>query len=223
VETARELSRRFSEPHPRPFYDRPAEPLARALLGAFLLRKRPSGWSAARLVETEAYSSGDPASHAFRGPTERNRSMFGLPGTLYVYRIHQVHCANAVGRRGEAVLLRAAEPRTPDLGNVSGPGRLCRAFGITREDDGRDLTADGELRIVPGPAPREPIVALPRVGISRATEVLARFALAGNRWVSAPRPPAPGAEAPLGSPPGPGLGRRPTPPAPRPRRSSGPA
>jgi DNA-3-methyladenine glycosylase len=223
VEDRTTFARRFRDPFPRAFYDRPAPALARALLGAILLRRRGTGGSAARLVETEAYSADDPASHAFRGPTERNRSMFGMPGTLYVYRIHQVHCANAVGRRGEAVLLRAAEPHTPDLGNTSGPGRLCRAFGILHEDDGRDLTADGEIRIVPGPAPREPIVALPRVGISRATEVLARFALAGNRWVSAPRPPAPGAEAPLGSPPGPGIDRRPTPPAPRPRRSSGPA
>ena len=86
-----------------------------------------------RIVECEAYESGDPASHAFLGPTLRNRSMFAPPGTLYVFSIHRVYCANVVGRAGEAALLRAGEPLTPGLPSPSGPGRLCRALGIDPE------------------------------------------------------------------------------------------
>jgi len=108
-------------------------------------------------VETEAYVRGDPANHAFRGPTPRNRSMFDAPGTLYVYRIHQVVCANLVARRGEAVLLRAGAPLPNAPGNASGPGRLCRYLGITIEDDGTDtvLGRRVELRL-----PRERIGAV---------------------------------------------------------------
>lgn len=141
----------------------------------------------ARLVETEAYVRGDPASHAFRGETPRNRSMFASPGTLYVYRIHQVHCANIVTRRGEAVLLRAAEPLTDGLGNLSGPGRLCRGFGLTKTHDGIDLLS-GPLRVLPPSGPRTQIVTGPRVGIRKAIDRRLRFALAGDRWVSSPRP-----------------------------------
>lgn len=142
----------------------------------------------ARIVETEAYLTGDPASHAYSGPTRRNRSMFGRPGTLYVFRIHQVVCANVVTRRGEAVLLRAAEPLDGLLGDLRGPGRLCRALGITLELDGSDLL-DGPVRILPGRGPRtEPIVAGPRVGIRRAADRPLRYALEANRWVSRPRP-----------------------------------
>ncbi|EQD67906.1 3-methyladenine DNA glycosylase [mine drainage metagenome] len=92
-----------------------------------------------RLVEVEAYVRGDPANHASRGLTPGNRSMFLGPAHLYVYRIHQVHCANLTTRPGEAVLLRAGEPASAGLENPSGPGRLARELALTREDDGRPL------------------------------------------------------------------------------------
>jgi DNA-3-methyladenine glycosylase len=193
----------FDAPLPRSAYERPTRTVARALLGAFLVRREPTGDRVARIVETEAYVANDPASHAFRGPTERNRSMFSRPGTLYVYRIHQVHCANAVTRPGQAVLLRAAEPvvgRFP--APPRGPGRLCWAFDLARADDGLDLVTSDRLRIVPGPAPEETIVLAPRIGIRLAAERPLRFALSGNLWVSTPLPwprvrrgaPAPGKE-----------------------------
>ncbi|HEY6239129.1 MAG TPA: DNA-3-methyladenine glycosylase, partial [Thermoplasmata archaeon] len=158
------------------------------MLGCRLVRTMPSGLRIGRLVETEAYVARDPASHAFRGPTPRNRSMFGPPGTLYVYRIHQVHCANAVTRPGEAVLLRAAEPVSSGLGDARGPGRLCREFGLTREDDGLDLKR-GRVTILPPERPFvERVVRAPRVGIRAAADRLLRFAIEGNRFVSYPHP-----------------------------------
>jgi DNA-3-methyladenine glycosylase len=173
---------------PAGFFQRPAELVAREILGARLLAEGPAGPLVARVVETEAYVRGDPASHAFRGPTDRNRSMFGPAGRWYVYRIHQVHCANVVARRGEGVLLRAAEPVLGELPDLSGPGRLARAFGMDRRDDGRSIRT-GRVRLAPGESPRERVLVGPRLGISRAKDRQLRFALNGVRSVSLPRPP----------------------------------
>ncbi len=139
-----------------------------------------------RLVEVEAYVRGDPANHASRGMTPRNRSMFLGPAHLYVYRIHQVHCANLTTRPGEAVLLRAGEPVSSGLENPSGPGRLARELALTREDDGRPL-GKPFLTVLPreGPPPR--IVKGPRIGISRGTELPLRFFVGDSPWVSGPR------------------------------------
>ena len=178
----------FDRPLRRPFYDRPTRRVARDLLGSVLVRRVGRELRAGLVVETEAYVHDDPASHAFRGMTSQNHSMFGSPGTLYVYQIHQVHCANAVTRPGEAVLLRAAEPLTKGLPSPRGPGRLCRAFGLTRAEDGEDLVTGG-VRLLPGHDPRRKILVGPRVGIRRAADRPLRFALEGNRWVSLPRLP----------------------------------
>jgi DNA-3-methyladenine glycosylase len=163
--------------------------VARELLGDWLVARSPEGWRAGRIVETEAYAADDPASHAYRGETPRNRSMFGRPGTWYVYRIHQVFCANVSTRPGQAVLLRAVEPATENLGDPRGPGRLCRAFGLTRADDGSTALESPRVRIVAGPAQKRYVVAGPRVGIRLAQTRRLRFALKGNPWVSYPRPP----------------------------------
>ncbi|MFZ0830570.1 MAG: DNA-3-methyladenine glycosylase [Thermoplasmata archaeon] len=181
-------ARAFRHPRPRSWYDRPTIAVARAILGDWLVGRTTDGWRAGRIVETEAYGANDPASHAFRGPTARNRSMFADPGTWYVYRIHQVHCANLTTRPGEAILLRALEPATEGLGDTRGPGRLCRAFGLTRAEDGSSAVLSPRLRVLPGPRSRAPVVSGPRVGIRRAPRRRLRFALKGNRWVSSPRP-----------------------------------
>lgn len=115
--------------------------------------------------------------------------MFAGPGTWYLYRIHQVHCANVTTRRGEAVLVRALEPATAGLGDTRGPGRLCRAFGLTRQNDGASAVTGDGVRIVPGERVRPAVVTGPRVGIRVATQRRLRFAIRGNRWVSYPRPP----------------------------------
>ena len=139
---------------PRAFYRRDPRDVAPELLGKLLVR----GELAARIVEVEAYCGAeDPGSHAFRGMTRRNATMFGPPGHLYVYFTYGMHwCANAVcGDEGEgvAVLLRAAEPRRRARRDArsprrrrgatatccAGPARLCQAFGIDGADDGADL------------------------------------------------------------------------------------
>ncbi|MCI4324999.1 MAG: DNA-3-methyladenine glycosylase [Thermoplasmata archaeon] len=187
-----DLRSRYDRPLDGPFYDRTTTVVARELLGAWLVAPVGRAFAAARIVETEAYVATDPASHAYRGRTTRNASMFGAPGTLYVYRIHQVHCANAVTRPGEAVLLRAAEPLTEGMGNASGPGRLARAFDLTRSDDGSSLT-EGRVRMVPGDDRPARVTRSPRIGISKATERPLRFSWTGHPNVSRPRPWARGA------------------------------
>jgi DNA-3-methyladenine glycosylase len=162
-----------------------------------------------RIVEVEAYrGSEDPASHAFRGPTRRNATMFGPPGRLYVYFTYGMHwCANAVcGTDGEAqaVLLRAlapvagleemrrdrarraggAPPRDHEL--ASGPARLCQALGIVGVDDGADLVrGDRGLRIFDDgtPPPERPGVGA-RVGLTRAADRPWRFWVPGDPNVS---------------------------------------
>lgn len=175
---------------------------ARDLLGAVLWHESPEGATAGRIVETEAYLAKDPACHASRGITARNRVMFGEPGRAYVYFIYGMYyCFNVVTAPsgvGEAVLVRALEPLYGlDLmlrrrGGHSkeelcrGPGRLAQALGLSRNDNGRDLTA-GSLVLLPGwREAGEKVAASPRVGISVATELDLRFYLAGNAHISRP-------------------------------------
>ena len=172
----------------RAFFDRPTTVVARDLLGRLFTVRAGGRVRSVRLVETEAYVAGDPANHAYRGPTARNRSMFLRPGTLYVYRIHQVVCANLVTRPGEAVLLRAGEPFAPGMRSPSGPGRLCRELGIRRSDDGTDVVRCPRFLLASVTSGRGRVVIGPRVGIRHAADRPLRFALANNPWVSRPRP-----------------------------------
>ena len=151
---------------------------AQSLLGCVIHHHECS----ARIVETEAYrATDDPASHAYRGITERNRVMFGPVGIAYVYFSYGAHwmlnvVAHAEGEAG-AVLIRAAEPLTglelmaerrgadrPES-LLSGPGKLCRALAITKDHNGMDMLVGGDLRLDPGSAPRQ-IIACPRIGIA---------------------------------------------------------
>jgi DNA-3-methyladenine glycosylase len=167
---------------PRRFYRRDPRDVAPELLNKLLVR----GGMVARIVEVEAYCGGeDPGSHAYRGKTQRNATMFGPAGHLYVYFTYGMHwCANAVcGDEGDgvAVLLRAGAPlegvaamraarpaarRDRDL--CSGPAKLCQAFGITGVHDGADLvTGDREVVVADDgtPPPTDPAVGL-RVGLA---------------------------------------------------------
>lgn len=171
----------------RRFFDRPTTTVARELLGAHLLVGPAGRRRRVEIVECEAYVADDPANHAYRGRTRRNRSMFGRPGTLYVYRIHQVVCANVVTRPGEAVLLRAARPLDPTETSTRGPGRLARWLGVGHADDGTDTLRCPKI-VWYGRRGVPPIVVGPRVGIRRAAEAPLRFAIQGSPWVSSPRP-----------------------------------
>lgn len=177
--------------------------VARRLLGACLIHCLPEGMVGGRIVETEAYLAGDPASHSFRGPTPRNHVMFGPAGRAYVYVSYGIHhCVNVVTEGpgvGAAVLVRAIEPRWGlDLMRArrgiedarelaSGPGKLCQALGIDLAVDGCDLLGAGRLLLCHGEPPHG-VTAAPRVGITKATEKAWRFAETGSPWVSRPRP-----------------------------------
>jgi DNA-3-methyladenine glycosylase len=194
-----------ARPLPRAFYATGPRALARALLGRVLVHDDPhAGRLAGRIVETEAYAGADdPASHAFRGETPRNRVMFGAPGHAYVYFTYGMHhCVNVVcGGVGRpmAVLLRALEPLsglaamverrgTHDVARLArGPGALAQALGLTRAHDGLDLTR-GPLWIADLAADRQggSVARGPRVGIRLAAELPWRYWLAGSAFVSRP-------------------------------------
>lgn len=167
------------------------EHVAPMLLGAHLVSSIGGGGEVrVRITEVEAYKgSDDPASHAFRGRTRRNGSMFERPGTLYVYRSYGIHwCANVAAgpegvgwgilfRGGEVVdglgVARARRGREDELAN--GPGKLAQALGIDHSHNGSYLLDElSPLRLEPG-SPPDLVMATPRVGISQARDRPWRF------------------------------------------------
>jgi DNA-3-methyladenine glycosylase len=187
------------------FFSRPAELVARDLLGAVVVSRVEGVLTGGRIVETEAYLGyDDPASHGYRHRrNDRNAALFAPPGTWYVYRSYGMHwCANLVceaAGRASAVLLRALEPlhglnvmaERRGTGNprllCSGPGRLCEALGITRRLDGL-VVRSSPVTVVSGPAIAEPDTeATPRIGITKAADWPLRYALAGSPWTSRAR------------------------------------
>lgn len=191
---------------PRSFFARPPTSVAPDLLGRVLVRVLPDGTRlAARIVETEAYAEGDPASHSYRGQTSRTEVMFGPPGHLYVYFTYGMHfCMNVVvGRDGEgaAVLLRGAEPLeglaamaerrgTAEVRRLcSGPARWTQAFGIAREENGADLVRGRTVWLLEGvPVASSRIARTTRVGVRVGAERPWRYVVAGDRYVSGGRP-----------------------------------
>jgi DNA-3-methyladenine glycosylase len=185
--------------------DLPAETaaLARFLIGKTLVREIEGCVLSGRIVETEAYVPGDAASHAFRGPTARNRSMFLAPGHAYVYIAYGVWPALNVSSEpagfGGGVLLRALEPLTGIeemrrnrgterlLELARGPGRLAAALRVTLAEDGIDLCAEGPLWLGGAAGRPAPIGATTRIGISKETERPLRFYERGSPFVSGPR------------------------------------
>jgi DNA-3-methyladenine glycosylase len=167
----------------RDFYAASPDLVAQKLLGKLLVR----GGMVGRITEVEAYfGEGDAASHAFPGKTARNAVLFGPPGHAYVYFIYGMYfCLNVScepeGRAG-GVLFRALEPICGLQASTSGPGRLCRAFGITRErDNGADFTSpDSDLQIQDDGFVAKDILITPRIGITKDAARLARYLLAGS-------------------------------------------
>ena len=177
--------------------------LARFLIGKILVRVLAEGVAGGRIVETEAYPIGDPAGHAYRGVTPRNRALFLARGRAYVYLAYGVSFMLNVSSEapgvGAGVLIRAIEPtdgvaimarnrgteRVRDL--ARGPGRLCAALGIDRRLDGIDLCQAGPLWLgSDGQAPDE-IGQSKRIGLTRAADSPLRFFVRGNGFVSGPR------------------------------------
>jgi len=185
---------------PRQFYNRPTLKVAKELLGKYLVVQKDRYNLSGKIVETEAYIGfKDPASHAYRGMTPRNRVMFGDPGYAYVYITYGMHhCLNLVTEKEEypaAVLIRALEPtdgvelmkkrrgrqRLKDL--TSGPAKLCQALGIDRKLNGADLCSEiiyvedrGEVV--------ERIASSARIGIKEGKQKKWRFYIKNNEFVS---------------------------------------
>jgi DNA-3-methyladenine glycosylase len=183
---------------PRSFYARDTIEVARDLLGKIVVHGETSG----KIVETEAYLGGDDlAAHSARGVTARTRILFGPPGHAYVYFIYGMYeCLNVVaepdGRPG-GVLIRALEPvagieimqrRRPAAHTLrdltSGPGRLTLALGITRAQNGVDVTRGALTVRTPGREEPFEIEVTPRVGIRHCADWPLRFVVKGNPFVS---------------------------------------
>jgi DNA-3-methyladenine glycosylase len=179
---------------------RDSESLARYLIGKILVSYAGGKRTAGRIVEVEAYLTGDPASHAFRGMTRRNAAMFSERGHAYVYRIYGTSwCLNVSSHDagiGEAILVRALEPlegiatmrlRRPGVADrnlLRGPGRLCEALGVDGSVDGVDLCAlRAPVRLFEdGARPRIGISR--RIGLTRAADRELRFYARGSAWLS---------------------------------------
>jgi DNA-3-methyladenine glycosylase len=186
------------------FFARPAEVVARELIGTVMRSTIDGVVTSGTIVETEAYLGAiDPASHGYLGRrNQRNAAIFGPPASWYVYLSYGMHwCANLVAaREGEAaaVLIRALEPLegieamrarrngVADRHLCAGPGRLCQALGITRRLDGSMMTGS-PVTVRRGDAiDADAILASPRIGITKAVDWPLRFVLAGTRWASRP-------------------------------------
>jgi len=177
--------------------------LARFLIGKMLVRNLDEGVAGGRIVETEAYVIGDPAGHAYRGVTPRNRALFLERGHAYVYfaygRSFMLNVSSETSGVGAGVLIRAIEPtigiaimeqnrgaeRVRDL--ARGPGRLCQALGIDRRLDGIDLCQAGPLWLGSDGQASDEIGQSKRIGITRAPDSPLRFYVRGNWFVSGPR------------------------------------
>jgi DNA-3-methyladenine glycosylase len=177
--------------------------LARFLLGKILVRQQGTSTMVGRIVETEAYLVGDPAAHAFRGMTPRNRSLFLEVGHAYVYLCygtsHMLNISSEDAGTGAGVLLRALEPLSGiehmrrarkgasvrDL--ARGPGRLTEALGVDRRHDGIDLFRRGPLWIGSDGTSVDSIGQSVRIGLTKAADERLRFFVAGNPHLSGAR------------------------------------
>jgi len=177
---------------PREFYSKDTVIVAKNLLGKKIIRKIGKHEVSGIITETEAYRhNDDPASHAFRNITERNKIMFGESGLAYVYFTYGMHfCFNIVAKNPKmaagAVLIRAIKPEKgikimqKNRGNVNlknitnGPAKLTQALEITKEHYGIDLTKNSKLHISEGIKPKK-IIKSPRIGIKQATDKLWNF------------------------------------------------
>ena len=177
--------------------------LARFLIGKLLVRELAGGVAGGRIVETEAYDIGDPAGHAYRGVTPRNRALFLERGHAYIYLAYgsslMLNVSSEAFGMGAGVLIRAIEPtdgitimeqnrgttRVRDL--ARGPGRLCAALQIDRRLDGIDLCQPGPLWLGSDGQASGEIGQGKRIGLTRAADSLLRFYVRGNRFVSGPQ------------------------------------
>jgi len=189
------------------FYTREVTTVAKELLGKTFVKFVDGETVSAKIVEVEAYDgSVDEAAHSFGGLTTRNEVMFNEGGLLYVYFIYGTHyCCNIVTGKendGAAVLIRAVEPLTgldylsenrygktrltekELLSLTNGPGKICKAFNITKKHNGIDLSGDEIFILDAKKVDKSRIAQTVRVGIKKSAELPWRFYLKDNLFVS---------------------------------------
>lgn len=177
--------------------------LARTLIGKIVVRELPEGIASGRIVETEAYVTGDAAGHGYRGQTPRNRSLFLEAGHAYVYLAYGIsymlNVSSEMPGVGTGVLIRALEPlegiaimrlnrgieRLRDL--ARGPGRLAQALRIDRSLDGLDLCRKGPLWLATDEHQGGDIAQGIRIGITKDADRPLRFYVKGSAFVSGPK------------------------------------
>jgi len=193
-------------PLPRSAVPESTVALARFLLGKVLVRDLGEGRTLGRIVETEAYLVGDPACHAFRGMTPRNRSLFKEAGHAYVYLCYgtsyMLNVSSEPRGTGAGVLLRALEPlagidhmrrargeRKEDrlLDLARGPGRLTSALQVDLRHDGIDLFAGGPLWIGSDGSTVDAIGESTRIGLTKGADARLRYFVAGSAYLSGSR------------------------------------
>ena len=173
---------------PREFYARNTVTVAKELLGKTLVRNVGKNTISGIITETEAYRyRDDPASHAYRGITPRNKAMFGEVGRAYVYFTYGMYfCVNAVAKSNNvdagAVLIRSLKPekgidfmkknrKTDLVANLTnGPAKLAQALKISKSQYGVDLSKKTELYITNGIDFRKKIISDKRVGIKNGLD-----------------------------------------------------
>jgi DNA-3-methyladenine glycosylase len=190
-------------PLPRSALPNDTVTLARFLLGKVLVRELNGGQAIGRIVETEAYLENEPACHAYRGVTPRNRSLFLEVGHAYVYLCYgtsyMLNVSSECRGTGSGVLLRALEPiagidhmqsarkgiRLLDL--ARGPGRLTSALQVDLRHDGIDLFSPGPLWIGSDGATGDSIGESTRIGLTKAADLRLRYFIVGSNYLSGPR------------------------------------
>jgi DNA-3-methyladenine glycosylase len=188
------VSQNLGRPLKRAFFGRSVHEVAPDLIGATLLVNGVGGI----IVEVEAYHHTDPAAHSFRGPTPRNKVMFGPPGFAYVYRSYGIHwCVNFVCEKqgsASAVLIRALQPTHgiaamqrrrrlhDERALCSGPGKLTEALAISDKHNG--LPLDASPIALHARAGKPDVVAGLRIGITKAVELPWRYGLKDSKFLS---------------------------------------
>jgi len=184
------------------FFKGTTEEVAKKLLGKILVRVISGKILFGKIVETEAYlDENDLASHSAVGMTERNKVMFGEAGLAYVYFTYGMHyCFNVVTGevgKGSAVLIRSLEPidgidlmkkfRQKDDVHIltNGPAKLCQALKIDKRLNGVDLKTSNEIFIAePDKNEKFEVVITKRIGIEKSKDLLLRFYIKENKYVS---------------------------------------
>ena len=194
VKSAAATAPRLGKPLKRSFFDRSVHEVAPELIGAMFLVDGVGGL----IVEVEAYHHTDPAAHSFRGPTPRNKVMFGPPGFSYVYRSYGIHwCVNFVCEEegsASAVLIRALEPThglaamrrrrglSDERALCSGPGKLCEALGIPIAQS--ELPLDRPPIALYARTAEVDIASGVRIGITKAADLPWRYGWKGSKFLS---------------------------------------